>query len=221
MNQPEPASDTGPDNDTEIAQAVAQAPDQEEPAKDSSVSGVTFFPVSENKLFTLYILSFGFYGMYWFYRNWKLQQPLMDKNIYPLWRAIFSIFFTHALFRRINRRALRLEGNHGFNANTLATFYVVAIVASHMVDHIDVVTQIPANIVNAGIIMLSLVMFLLSVFPLLTAQATVNRINHDLPGYLNYKYSLFNYLLISSGAFIWFMIALGLLAEIMGLAMPA
>lgn len=218
MNQLEPES--RPDIENDLAQAVAQAPNQQKDTMDDTTSGTTFFAVSENKLFTLYIMSFGLYGIYWFYRNWKLQQPVMDKKIYPLWRAIFSIFFTHALFRRINRRASRVEGNHRFSANTLATFYVVAILASHMVDRIYINTQIPANIVNAGIITLSLVLFILSVFPLVKVQASVNRINHDLLGYLNYRYSLFNYLLISAGALIWLMIALGLLFEIMGIAMP-
>ena len=224
MNQVEsgPESDTRPGTETDLAQpVVVAAADQQTDSREDVADNTSFFPVSENKLFTLYLLSFGLYGIYWFYRNWKLQQPVMDKKIYPLWRAIFSIFFTHALFRRINRRAARLEGNHRFKANTLATFYVVAILASHMIDRVDVNLQMPANIVNAGIIAVSLVLFILSVFPLVKVQATVNRINHDLPGYLNCKYSLFNYLLIAAGAFLWFMIALGLLLEIMGIAMPA
>lgn len=59
---------------------------------------IVFFPVSEGKLMTLYILSFGMYGFYWFYENWKYLRPRMEKNIFPSLRATFYIFYTHALF---------------------------------------------------------------------------------------------------------------------------
>lgn len=55
-------------------------------------NALEYFPVSEGKLITLYIISFGLYGVYWFYMNWKLQQAKMDKKIFPVMRAIFSIF---------------------------------------------------------------------------------------------------------------------------------
>ena len=107
--------------------------------EDSTFSGedqTSYFPVSEGKFLTLYVLSFGLYGVFWFYKNWKLQEPLMDKKIYPVWRAIFSIFFTHALFRRIDQSAAHLDKQHRFNANALATFFVAAIVVSNILENI-------------------------------------------------------------------------------------
>ena len=70
---------------------------------------------------------------------------------------------------------------------------------------------------NNSMIITSLVLFILSVFPLLKVQATINRINNDMLGYLNYKYSLANYVLIIPGSFMWFLIALGLLFNFMGI----
>ena len=43
-------------------------------------------------------------------------------------RAIFSIFFTHSLFNRIDKSAARLEKKHKFNANVLATLFVGAVI---------------------------------------------------------------------------------------------
>ncbi len=180
-------------------------------------SGLEYFPVSEGKLMTLYILSFGLYGVYWFYKNWKLQQPKMDKKIFPLLRAIFSIFFTHSLFNRINKSAEHLEQKHTFNANLLATFFVAAVVVGNLLDRIAASTSVLENLSNSTIIITSLVIFLLSAYPLAAVQATVNRINNDMLGYLNHKYSMWNYLLIVLGVIFWVMLALGLLADSLGL----
>ncbi len=184
---------------------------------DAEYSETKFFPVSEGKFITLYILSFGLYGVYWFYKNWKLQQPLMDKKIYPVWRAIFSIFFTHSLFKRIDQSALHLEKQHKFNANALATFFVVSIVVSNILENLSGSSEVLFNISSNNIIIISLALFLVSTYPMVKVQSTVNRINNDMLGYLNHKYSLWNYVLIALGMFTWIVIALGLLAGLMGI----
>ena len=208
LNQPEKQSLTQPDAVESSSEYIAAENELE------------FFPVSEGKLITLYILSFGLYGVYWFYKNWKLQQPKMDKKIFPVMRAIFSIFFTHSLFNRINKSAVNLEQKHKFNANVLATFFVCAVIVGNLLDRVTMNTGILENLSSTSVIIVSLVIFLLSVYPLAVVQATVNRINNDMLGYLNHKYSLWNYLLIALGVVFWLMLAMGLLAESMGLIPP-
>ena len=184
---------------------------------EQSENSTAFFPVSEGKLITLYILSFGLYGVYWFYKNWQLQKPTMDKNIYPVWRAIFSIFFTHSLFKRIDSHTSRLDEAHRFNANMLATFFVVTIVASNILDHLFGTVQTLDNMSNNTVIIVSLALFILSVIPMVKAQATVNRINNDMLGYLNHEYSLANYALIVLGSISWIILTLGLVLNLMGI----
>ena len=203
--------DTKPETDLKQSEIQTSPPDENE---------TPFFPVSEGKLITLYILSFGLYGIYWFQQNWKRQQPMMDKKIYPVWRAIFSIFFTHSLFKRIDQQAAHLPQQHKFNANGLATFFVVAIVASNVIDRLSINTDIAQSITNTSLIITSLVLFLFSAYPLAKVQATVNRINNDMLGYLNHKYSAWNYVLIILGIVSWLMLAMGLLAESIGLVVP-
>ena len=149
----------------------------------------------------------------------------MDKKIYPLLRAIFSIFFTHSLFNRIDRQASKLEKKHRFNANLMATFYVATIVLSHLIDHLSMAGDgsagtrflIHESLSGNILIIISIALFLLSAFPLLQVQATANRINDDMLGYLNHRYSIWNYILIAFGSLFWLMLALGVLADSMGL----
>ena len=207
MNEPDAKLET----DLDQSEIQTRPPDENE---------TPFFPVSEGKLITLYILSFGLYGIYWFQQNWKRQQPMMDKKIYPVWRAVFSIFFTHSLFKRIDQQAVHLPQQHKFNANVLATFFVAAIIVSNVIDRLSINTDIAQNITNTTLIIISLVLFLFSAYPLAKVQATVNRINNDMLGYLNHKYSVWNYVLIILGIVSWLMLAMGLLAESMGLVVP-
>lgn len=205
------------ETDTEFKSAQSQAEDQTAEEDISPGNTVEFFPVSEGKLITLYILSFGLYGIYWFYKNWKLQQSKIDKKIFPVLRAVFSIFFTHSLFNRINNSAGNLPQKHRFNANILATIFVGAIIFSNIIDPVSLNTSLLEDLPSSGIFITSLIIFLLSAYPLVVVQATVNRINNDMLGYLNHKYSLWNYLLIVLGALFWLMLAMGLLAQFMGL----
>ena len=205
------------ETDTEFKSAQSQAEDQTAEEDISPGNTVEFFPVSEGKLITLYILSFGLYGIYWFYKNWKLQQSKIDKKIFPILRAVFSIFFTHSLFNRINNSAGNLPQKHRFNANILATIFVGAIIFSNIIDPVSLNTSLLEDLPSSGIFITSLIIFLLSAYPLVVVQATVNRINNDMLGYLNHKYSLWNYLLIVLGALFWLMLAMGLLAQFMGL----
>jgi hypothetical protein len=209
MNQP------GTNTESELDQNNEQELNSSEIDKYTAQNSTEFFPVSEGKLITLYILSFGLYGVFWFYKNWKLQQKTMDKKIYPVWRAIFSIFFTHSLFKRINQSAVHLEKQHKFNANALATLFVAAIIMSNLLDRFTMNSSMQIGMSNT-IIISSLVLFLLSVYPLVKVQATVNRINNDMLGYLNHKYSLWNYLLITLGIILWLLVVLGILADSMG-----
>lgn len=179
---------------------------------------VVFFPVSESKLMTLYILSFGMYGFYWFYKNWKCLQPRMPENISPSLRATFYIFYTHALFQQIYQRTAHLQQKHRFNASKLATFFVSCVVIGTLIDSLSAVSSLLDNLSSRFFDITSLTLFIISVYPLAKVQATANRINNDILGYLNHKYSLLNYLLIALGVTFWMIAVINLLSGPMDLA---
>ncbi len=81
----------------------------------------------------LSFLSFGLYTVYWFYKNWCFFKDLYDWDIYPIWRAIFDIFFVHALLEQINDRAIE-KGHPGISSNLWATGYVVISLLARILD---------------------------------------------------------------------------------------
>jgi hypothetical protein len=198
MNEPLPQSESDDDN-------------------AENTDNIVFFPVSEGKLITLYLLSFGFYGMYWFYKNWQILAPEMGKKIYPFWRAVFSIFFVHSLFKRIEHKASHLEHRHRYNSLALSVIFILCTLLSQLLDP----SSVPSDgWQNAGqyLVAVSLLLFAASAYPLVKVQSTVNRLNNDILGYLNNRYTGWNYLLISVGGFLWAIIILGYVAQSMGFA---
>ena len=179
-------------------------------------TGPAFFTVSENKLLNMYVLSFGLYGIYWFYQNWKLQQRFMDKKIYPVWRSLFAIIFIYPLFRRIQAHAGDIARQEGFNPGFLASLYIATFVLDTLADMINTNTTLLQGVSNAMLTVFSLAMFFISAYPLMKAQAVINRINGDILGFQNNSYSLSSYLVIAFGLFVWMMFALGFLAESLG-----
>lgn len=180
-----------------------------------------FFPVSEGKLITMYLLSMGFYGIYWFYKNWKLQQPMMDKKIYPVWRAIFSIFFAYSLFKRVDQKAGNLQKSQRFSPGLMATLFITTVIIGQFLEKVPSGTIGLDQLTNTGIIVTSLVLFVLSTYPLVKVQGTMNRLNDDILGTLNHKFSMWNYVLIALGAILWSLIILGIIFESLGLVPTA
>ena len=59
-----------------------------------------FFDVSILKLVVMSTVTFNFYQIYWFYRNWKIAKERGDEVI-PLARAIFAVLFAFPLFKEV------------------------------------------------------------------------------------------------------------------------
>jgi hypothetical protein len=81
----------------------------------------------------LSFLSFGLYTLYWFYKNWCFFKDLYEWDIYPIWRAIFDIFFVHTLLEQINDRAIA-KGHSGISSNLWATGYVITSIVARILD---------------------------------------------------------------------------------------
>ena len=81
----------------------------------------------------LSFFSFGLYPLYWFYKNWRFFKELYGYDIYPVWRAIFSVLFAHALLGRINDLAVE-KGHPGTNSDAYATGYVIMAIIQRILD---------------------------------------------------------------------------------------
>lgn len=60
------------------------------------------YVVSPRKFWIMLVTTLGIYQIYWFYRHWAAQKKSTGESMWPGLRALFSIFFTHSLFRRIH-----------------------------------------------------------------------------------------------------------------------
>ncbi|MEG4493626.1 hypothetical protein [Microcoleus sp. D3_18_C4] len=60
-----------------------------------------FFPVSRFKLIVMSLVTFGFYEIFWFYKNWQLLKTATGRDISPFWRTVFSGIFGYFLFKKI------------------------------------------------------------------------------------------------------------------------
>jgi hypothetical protein len=202
LNGGEAADGTGRDSPARDVGALA-AP----AATKARTAPCAFFPVASTKLAVMYIVTFGLYGVYWFYSNWRLQQPYLNKKINPALRAIFYVFFTHSLFRNIKRAAERKGIATDWPADMWATVFVVVTIASNFMDR---ASSELAGMAYLNIIGLALVFVL--VLPLCKAQELVNMINDDPGGALNRSFTVYNYIFIALGGLVWVMAVMGMLA---------
>lgn len=165
-----------------------------------------FFPTSQRKLVILFIATFGLYPFYWFYKNWALRKKNVEKKIMPLLRAIFYIFFTHSLFRRVEDAAMRKGISISWSAGSLAAIFVILTIVSGILD------RTAGNSATIGIVdyaSLAIVFFLLG--PIYMVQEVVNKINDDPQGRLNSSFSIYNFIFIIIGVLMWMLVGVGLL----------
>jgi hypothetical protein len=89
-----------------------------------------YFPVSVGKLVVMSVCTAGFYNLFWFYCNWRLEEE-RDRfgDISPFWRTVFSVLFCHSMFERIRNAAERgrLARSHSAGAATLAYILLTAV----------------------------------------------------------------------------------------------
>lgn len=163
-----------------------------------------FFPTSTKKLIILYIATLGIYPVYWFYKQWKYQQKVMDKKIIPILRSIFLVFFTHSLFRNIEAAAEKKNIAVSWGANALASVFIILIILSNVLDnfnrHSETITALDY---------ISLLLLFPIAIPLYMVQLTINKINNDPQGKLNSRFSIYNYIFILLGVLWWLLILVG------------
>ncbi|NIJ73243.1 MULTISPECIES: MFS transporter permease [Xanthomonas] len=64
----------------------------------------TLFAPSATKSALLCATSFGWYALYWFYRNWRALRLLSGRRwVSPVWRSVFSLLWVFACFRGLER----------------------------------------------------------------------------------------------------------------------
>lgn len=104
--------------------------------KTEAVDDQAFYVISLHKMTILFLATLGLYQIYWNYRNWSLHKRRArredgpDGNIWPIPRAILSIFFTHSLFYEVAAYATSRERPLKWNVDANATQLILLLIAS-------------------------------------------------------------------------------------------
>ena len=120
-----------------------------------------YFSVSTRKFAILFTCTFGLYGIYWFYKHWRIIRDQEGLDIIPVMRALFQIFFVYALFDHVNNTARKHDLNAAIAAGPLAAGFIILSLLSNLPDpywlvcYLSILTLLPAqdlmNTVNARV----------------------------------------------------------------------
>jgi hypothetical protein len=165
-----------------------------------------FYVVSIRKFTVLFFITTGLYAIYWFYINWKNYRNYSGKSIWPVPRAIFSIFFTHSLFSEVQNSLNEKGKTYSWNPGSLATIYVVLTIASQILDKMS-----RKDIGSPYTDLLSILILPFIYSALVKAQKAINFSQNDPEGDSNNTYTIGNYIWIALGTALWMMITFGFL----------
>lgn len=173
----------------------------------------SFFVVSPRKFILMFIFTFSLYQVYWFYKNWSNYQKQArlqnstDSDIWPVARAIFSVFFIHALFRRVDKHAEAKQRPLGWDVDTHATTLVVLVVLTNLNGLLlgGLLGPILSTLVGLGL--LGAVGFSMH-----KAQPFINKSCNDPEGLANNKLTPANYGWMVVGVLLWISTIAGMFA---------
>ncbi len=178
------------------------------PQADLSTTSFTetaYYIVSLKKFLILFLSTLGMYGVYWFYKNWSLQKIATQSNTWPVMRGIFSIFFTHSLFRNITATLKDNNSSHEWNHGFIATIYVASAIFSNISDRLS------AKSIGLPITSFTGFIFLGGMaWALYHAQTAINIASNDPGGLSNSHFSAANIAWIVFGIILWGLIFIGI-----------
>lgn len=101
--------------------------------KQPSFNGAVFYPVSLVKLLVLSVVTFGFYTMYWFYRNWLYRKQRDGSSIMPVARGIFNIFWYYPLYKSLVADSVERYQENRVLIKSLAILFAILYLAINLV----------------------------------------------------------------------------------------
>jgi hypothetical protein len=161
-----------------------------------------FYVVSARKLLILTFATFGMYLLYWHFKNWSLHRRATGDSVWPVPRAIFSLFFTHSLFRRFaNHDVTHKRG--GWDSDSYATTMVLLMIIGYVLSW-----------TGQGSLLfdvISLMLLIPTALLLKQVQLEVNARCGDPTGSSNDTFTVANVVWSLLGGVLWLFVILGLL----------
>lgn len=171
----------------------------------SDHTGQRFYSISTGKFIILYLATFGLFRYYWHYKNWALEKQHFQDKSWPIMRMIFSIFFVHELFSRIENAA-KTSPIPGYKLKSQeATPYVIVAIFISFANRIN-----SPNLETATII-IAIVGELILGWLILCVQKnveTIRKVSNLLP---NNKLTGWNWLVVIIGSIIYVAVGAGMM----------
>jgi hypothetical protein len=165
-----------------------------------------FYIVSRFKFLVLFIATLGTYGIFWFYKHFSLSKAYNQTLIWPIPRAIFSIFFAHSLFRSLFARVKAKDPDQSWSSGNYATTYVVFSIVGNTIDGLSIF-----GINELTIVIISFASLFIVGWTLYKAQGFANFACDDPDGANNKRITLLNYFWIILGILLWLITLFGVL----------
>ncbi|MEM7113339.1 MAG: hypothetical protein AAF614_12965 [Chloroflexota bacterium] len=168
-----------------------------------------FYVVSTRKFALLYLLTFGVYFVYWFYKNWAYYKHKHSYTIHPIARTMFPVFFIHRLFNAIDEQLKIEEMPFRWYPDLSATIFVILAIGKYLMDDLIGITYVVS--------LLPFVFLIIQYFILLRVQEAINFSQHDPLGESNSQLTGTNYFWMIVGVLFWLGPMLLIVIEILGL----
>lgn len=160
-----------------------------------------FYVVGSRKFYLLFILSFGLYTIYWFYKNYSLIKLRTQEDIWPVPRGIFSIFFAHNLFRRIDNELNDTDSKFTWTPNSSATLYILVVLGQSVSSNLG-----DKNIGSPITDLLTFALLPLIAVVVHPAQKAINTLCGDPTGAVNSRLTAFNWVWVIIGGLVWLLV---------------
>jgi hypothetical protein len=175
----------------------------------NSAAGNKYYVVSNKKFLLLYISTLGIYSVYWFYKNWSLYKKSTGESMLPVMRGIFSIFFAHSLFRKVDSSIQEKSIPYSWSPKMLATVYVISALVANFSDRLAT-KGIGSPITD----FLGLILAFSAGWALYRAQGAINMACNDPHGAANADITPANIIWIILGVVLWALILIGIFATL-------
>ncbi len=157
-----------------------------------------YYVVSPKKFVVLFTVTVGVYSVYWFYRNWLHYKKRSGEKIWPVMRAIFSIFYVHSLFEIIDTRLKKMNSYFIWSHRSAATSYVLFTIIQSVCDHLS-----SKNIGYPITDIVSIAILPVIGYSLYIGQKAINEACKDPNGESNSRYTAANIFWIVMGCILW------------------
>jgi hypothetical protein len=171
-----------------------------------------FYVVSMAKMTALFFCTLGLYQTFWWFKNWSNYKNLCAYNdtegrsVWPLPRAIFSVFFVHSMYYEVDAYAAAKSRSLTWRIDSAATLMVGLLILSALCSQLSS-KSVGSPYTDLGWILLLLPLY----FSFRRAQLNINTACGDPQGLSNSKFTVANWIWIGLGTILWLLVLAGLM----------